>query len=164
MRRRGRDQRAAPGVVEFQHVGDAGRRRQLVGQVTHLRPADEQARLRVGEEVAELVALISRIQRQEDHARANRGEIQHQRFRRLFHLRRDAVARLQAKLDDQVGHARRCALDVAVGPHPPVGQDHAGCNGVLGEMRGEQGIQVLVHLTFSGSHMTISGNIASSTI
>ena len=148
LRRGGIDQRAASVVVKFHYVRHAGLCRQFVGQRARLRPADEQAGFRIAEKELQFVALIGRVERQEHHAGANRRKVEHQRFRGLFHLRRNAVAGLQTQRHDQVGHAPRGALDVAVGPHPAVGQDHARRGGILRKVRGKQRIQVLVHECF----------------
>jgi hypothetical protein len=95
--------------------------------------------------VFQLMALVGRVERQEDHAGAQAGEIQHQRLGRLFHLRGKAIAGLQAQRDDHVGHACRSALDVAVGPHATVGQDHAGRRSIGWQTGGEKRIEVVVH-------------------
>jgi hypothetical protein len=145
LRCRSGDQRALPGIVEFQHVRHARLRREFVGERAHLRPADEQPRRRILEEMLQLMALVGRVERQEDGASAQAGEIQHQRLGRLFHLRGKAIAGLQAQRDDHVGHACRSALDVAVGPHATVGQDHAGRRGIGGKTGSEKRIEVAGH-------------------
>jgi hypothetical protein len=129
-----------------QPPGTPACRRQFVGQRPHLRPANKKAGLRVLQEVVQLVALVGRIERQEHHSGADRGEVEHQRLGRLFHLRRDAVAAFQAERHDQVGHASRGAFDVGVGPCPAVGEDHAGRGIALWKAGGKDRINVLVHV------------------
>ena len=47
--------------------------------------------------------------------------------------------------DDQVGNAAAGAAQVAVGPHPAVGQDHAGRVGIRRKMRGENFVEIVIH-------------------
>jgi hypothetical protein len=125
---------------------------------------NEEARFRVVEEIRHLAALVGRIQRQEDATGAQAAEIQVERFGRLLHLRGDAVALLQAGFDEQGAVSRRLTFQLGIADAPAVGQDQAGGVGVLRKAGGECGEEVVVHFDWSGSHMTISGKIASSTI
>ena len=67
--------------------------------------ADEDLRLRVAQKIANLRRRVGGIQRQEDRACAQTGEIKQHRFGRFLHLHGDAVAGFDAKIAEHRGDA-----------------------------------------------------------
>jgi hypothetical protein len=78
------------------------------------RIAHHQRRLGVGDEVVQLVQRIRGVERQVDRARADGGEIEHEPLDRFLGLRRHAVARLDAALDQHIGGLARPRDQIAI--------------------------------------------------
>ena len=66
--------------------------------------AHHQRRLGVGDEIFEFVERIGGVERQIDRAGAHRREIEHEARHRFFGLRGDAVAGLDAAIDQHIRH------------------------------------------------------------
>ena len=77
--------------------------------------ADHQRRLGVGDEIVELVERIGGVERQIDGAGTHGGEVEHQALDRFLGLRRDAVADLDAALDQHIGHLAGAGDQIAIG-------------------------------------------------
>ena len=77
--------------------------------------ADEDARLRVAEEILDLRRRVGRVERKEDRARAQAREIQQNRVRRFLDLHGDAIARRHAARAQKVRDARRARMKIAIG-------------------------------------------------
>ncbi|MNI31128.1 hypothetical protein D3C73_850010 [compost metagenome] len=108
-------QRARAVFVQRVDVRAAG----LVGGALHpvlvLAGADHDGRLGIAQEVLDLGFAIGRVQRQVHQAGAQGGQVQQQRFRRLFYLHRHARPVGQVQRRQQVGQARGGAVDVIPG-------------------------------------------------
>ena len=99
---------------------------ELGGQRAHgiepFRAADRQRRRGVGEKIPELGERIGGIERQQRRPRLEAGERQHDAIRRFVDLRRDAVARLDAALDERARRPPGAGEQLAVGQRKAVGR------------------------------------------
>ena len=75
---------------------------------------DKYLRLGIAGEIAQLARGIIGVERKIDCAHLQAGQIQKQRLRRLFHLHRDAVARLGAMARQHMGNARAQSESIAI--------------------------------------------------
>ena len=108
-------------LIEREHKAHAGLEGQLGDPAEVPAGADEHGRLSIAEEISDLGWRIGCVQRQIDGARAQRREIQHHGLGRLFDLRGDAVARLDAEFDKGVGEPRGTVEEVGVSHDRSVG-------------------------------------------
>ena len=77
--------------------------------------ADDDCGLGIGDEVFHLRCLIRRIQRQKHMAGAQRGQVQHHGFNRLFHLHRNAAAFGQIQRHQQIRNAGAAVVQIRPG-------------------------------------------------
>jgi hypothetical protein len=94
--------------------------------------AHHHGRLGIGDEVLHLCALVGGVQRQEHMAAAQRGQVEHHGFDRLFHLHRNAAALGQIQRGQQIGHA--CTALLQIGPGV-VEAGAIGLDGLHGDFR-----------------------------
>ena len=116
-----------------------------------LRPADEQGRLGIAQEVADLADRVGGVERQVDGTGPQAAQVEHQRLGALLDLRRDAVAGLDAQVQEDLGHPARQVLQVGVAEHAAVGPLQEDAAEVGREAAAEDLEQVLVHATVSGA-------------
>ena len=102
--------------LEAELGGERPRRRQRV------RAAERQRRRGVGEKILELGERIGGVERQQRRPRLEAGERQHDAVRRLVDLRRDAVARLDAALDQRARRPPGAGVELGVGERQAVGR------------------------------------------
>ena len=78
------------------------------------RVAHHQRGLGVGDEIFQLVQRVGGIERQIHRAGAHRGEIEHQARHRFFGLGRDAIAGLDAAIDQHIRHLPGAGNQLAI--------------------------------------------------
>ena len=91
--------------------------------------ADHHGRLGIGDEVLHFCGLVSGIERQKHMTTAQRGQVQHHGFDRLFHLHCNAAALWQIQRGQQIGDARTTLLQIGPGV---VEAGAIGLNGLYG--------------------------------
>ena len=106
-------QRAGAVVAQGEDALGAGLEGDLADPAKVGRAAHHHGRLGVADEILDLRALVGGVQRQKNITRAQRRQIKHGRFHRLFDLHGDARACRQTQRGQQVGHHRRGTLQVA---------------------------------------------------
>ena len=128
--------RAAAFGIECQRRGDVVFRAERFefgdGGIVH-----DDARRGVGEEVFEFVGAVGGVERQENKAGTQAGDIKEHGGRRLLHLHRDAVAGHSTQAHHQVCKARRLSIEIAIGQDAAVLQSQEGRRGVFGKPRAE---------------------------
>ena len=102
--------------IEAELGGERARRRQ------RFRAADRQRRRGIVEKILELGERIGGVERQQRRPRLEAGERQHDRVGRLVDLRRDAVARLDADLDQRARRPPGAGEKLGVGQRRTVGR------------------------------------------
>ncbi len=100
-------------VVEREDMLRAGREGDFRHPAEVAWRAHHHGRLGVADEVFDLAALVGRVERQEDIARAQRRQVQHHGFDRFLDLHGDAAAFGQLQRRQQVGDARAGMVEVA---------------------------------------------------
>ena len=103
-----------------------------------LGPADHQRRAAVLDEIGQLVDGVAGVERQKDHPGLHAGGIERQRLGRLVDLRRQPVARRDAKIADDMREARRHGKEVRMAQHAAIGEHQEG--GVLSGMGPEEAV------------------------
>ncbi|ESX22226.1 hypothetical protein X766_01885 [Mesorhizobium sp. LSJC255A00] len=84
------------------------------------RVADDQPRLGITEEIAEFGQRVGGVERQEDRAGAQAGEVKENAFRAFFDLHGNAVARLDAEMPQRMCQLCRLRQHVAIGDRASV--------------------------------------------
>ena len=87
-----------------------------------LRAADQDTRTGIGEEVVHLGAGVGSVQRQEDPADLQCGQVQGQGFRRFLHLHRHAVTGAHPVDDEPSGDLLHQRIELRVAHRLPLGQ------------------------------------------
>ena len=122
----------SPRVSDVRHAELRG---QLRHRLLELGPADEQGRLGVAQEVADLARGVGGVERQVDGAGAQAAEIEHQRLGALLDLGRDAVAGLDAQIQEHLGHAAGQVEQVGVAERAAVGRSRKARPRSAGKLR-----------------------------
>ncbi len=109
------------------------------------RVRDEQLRLGVVQEVADLSLGVGGVEGQEDAADLQGRQVEHQGFRGLGRLRRHPVPHLHAPGLQQRRQPRDPQFQVAVADHHAVGEQQGGRRAVVGKARSQEGVEIGVH-------------------
>ncbi len=145
-RQPGRLGRQAAVALLPQRAADAGAqpRHQRRHRLAVLRPADNQPRFGIADEVLDLGQRIGGVERQEHRAGPQTGEVEDQGFRRFVDLHRHPVAGHDAELDQQTRETCRQSQHLAIGDDRAVARQQESFGGV-GDAGGNQGEQVVGH-------------------
>ncbi|OQC06313.1 MAG: hypothetical protein BWX79_02115 [Alphaproteobacteria bacterium ADurb.Bin100] len=128
-------------VAQGEHVFRARSEGDLADPAKIFRAANHHGGLGIADEILDFGALVSRVQRQEHIACAQRGEVQQHGFDRFFDLHRHPAALGQLQRGEQVGHHRRCAVKVAPRITQPGPAGIGGFDGDGVQVGGERGAQ-----------------------
>ena len=109
------EQRTGAVVAQREHVLRAALEGDLADPAKILRAANHHGRFGVANEILYFSALIGRVQRQKHITGAQRGQVQHQRFHRFFHLHSHACTGRQLQRHQQIGHHGGGAFQVLPG-------------------------------------------------
>ena len=110
------------GSEASRRAGTPSSRPSLVISIDLLGIADEHRRFGISQEVPDLGWGIGCVERQVDGAGAERRQVKRQGFRRLFDLRGDAIARLDAELDERVREPSRAIEQIGIRQTAPSGR------------------------------------------
>ena len=121
------------------------RKRGRLGGQGH-RVGDEQRRFGVGDEVVDLGLGVGGVQRQEHGADRQRRQVQHHRLRALRCLHGDAIAGRDALGLEQRRETAGAGFHLAVCDGLAVQRLQEGLGPVGRKARGEQGVEVAVHV------------------
>ena len=109
------EQRAGAVVAQREHVLRAALESDLADPAKILRAANHHSRFGVANEILHFSALVGGVERQKHITGAQSGQVQHQRFHRLFHLHGHTRTRRQFQRHQQIGHHGGGALQVMPG-------------------------------------------------
>ena len=105
---------------------------------------DNDGGLGVADEILELGRHVGGVERIVDGAGLERRQIEHDVLDRLLDLHHDAVARLDAELDERVGHAADIVAERLVGDGTSAGHDECGAVARGAEARLQQSVEAVV--------------------
>ncbi len=128
--------------VEGQHRRLA---REHCDRAQEFRPANDDARLGVGEEIGQLGLLIAGVQRQIDEPGAKACEVEREHLPVLVGLHRDTVASRTTRSNERVGDACRLGEKLAVVHDRTSGNEDARLLRPVGRVGFDQSVEIGVH-------------------